>query len=1087
MAVKKKSKPTVEFNDRLILFRYFLHLFEKTSLKSLAGTLNSSDYDGYDENQNTYYYSYFKMLCKGNGISPDLLRRYDENICRYVKQIGENRGGISLKYYQYVALLFTEMYLDNYFGDRKAFMKKLNDYIDQIAAETLGANNFEHYTEDTMNKLAFMCATGSGKTLIMHINILQYLHYMKRAKRLNSNIGINKIIVLTPNEGLSNQHLEELKLSNIPASLFSKDLSGLYSRKDEVVIIDINKLEEEGKVKTVSVDSFEQNNLVLVDEGHKGLSGEVWYDYRTRLSAEGFSFEYSATFKQALKSKPKDTDKLLNEYGKAIIMDYSYKYFYEDGYGKDYRIYNLKENVNTEYTSLYLVGCMISFYQQMKLYISYEKEYKPFLIQKPLLVFVGNRVSTPIQKGKNLTESEKDLLTDVEEVLTFIDQFVHNKTETIRRIDAIIKQKTGLIDGAGNELFYNDFSALIDLYGGELSAEDVFEDILRIIFNVDSIPDEPRLHIANFKQVDGEIGLKIGEHNDYFGVISVGDTAALTKKCESDGLVTDTEEFISDSMFRTINDKHSNTNILIGSRKFSEGWNSWRVSTMGLINFAKGEGSQAIQLFGRGVRLKGYEGCLKRSDRVDAKIKIPKGLLPLETLTIFGVKAQYMEDFKKFLELEDVGANESVQEFKIYTLSRFPTIKDKGLQVIALPKDKIFKKNAGRVILDVPDDLFMTYLLKNKIIVDCRSKIQTIESSSTLHIESTTEEHTIADKYLDFLDYDRIYSELEQYKNEKFYYNIILDKSRLMPIMKTDGWYSLIIPETHLIIDSVLKLQNATDFAIMVLKLYLDKFFTFEKERWEEPYMAYTTIKADDPNFVDEYTIRYTTNDADADRASQAIGKFVEDIKKVLDNDSEIKGFEITTHHDVLTAFDFPKHLYAPLISVQAGSLKIQVSPVSMNTGEKKFVELLSNYTKQNASVFEGKEMYLLRNKSKSGMGFFEAGNFYPDFVLWIIEDGIQRISFIDPKGLMKLKPNDPKITFYKKIKEKQERLASQEDLNDQIILNSFIMSVTPSLTLKEYWNMSKGERESKNIYCLDNEDCIEKMIDKILTDDGQV
>ena len=36
----------------------------------------------------------------------------------------------------------------------------------------------------------------------------------------------------------------------------------------------MNKLKEEGKVKTVSVDSFEQNNLVLVDEGHRGLSGD---------------------------------------------------------------------------------------------------------------------------------------------------------------------------------------------------------------------------------------------------------------------------------------------------------------------------------------------------------------------------------------------------------------------------------------------------------------------------------------------------------------------------------------------------------------------------------------------------------------------------------------------------------------------------------------------------------------------------------------------------------------------------------------------------------------------------------------------
>src|SRR3546814_19182052 len=51
--------------------------------------------------------------------------------------------------------------------------------------------------------------------------------------------------------------------------------------------------------------------------------------------------------------------------------------------------------------------------------------------------------------------------------------------------------------------------------------------------------------------------------------------------------------------------KDSRLNVLIGSRKFTEGWSSWRVSTMGLLNMGQGEGSQIIQLFGRGVRLKG--------------------------------------------------------------------------------------------------------------------------------------------------------------------------------------------------------------------------------------------------------------------------------------------------------------------------------------------------------------------------------------------------------------------------------------------------------------------------------------------------
>src|SRR3546814_8986134 len=59
------------------------------------------------------------------------------------------------------------------------------------------------------------------------------------------------------------------------------------------------------------------------------------------------------------------------------------------------------------------------------------------------------------------------------------------------------------------------------------------------------------------------------------------------------------------ALFGKLNNKDSRLNVLIGSRKFTEGWSSWRVSTMGLLNMGQGEGSQIIQLFGRGVRLKG--------------------------------------------------------------------------------------------------------------------------------------------------------------------------------------------------------------------------------------------------------------------------------------------------------------------------------------------------------------------------------------------------------------------------------------------------------------------------------------------------
>ena len=36
------------------------------------------------------------------------------------------------------------------------------------------------YDEDDLRKIAFWMATGAGKTLLMHINIQQYLHYLPR-------------------------------------------------------------------------------------------------------------------------------------------------------------------------------------------------------------------------------------------------------------------------------------------------------------------------------------------------------------------------------------------------------------------------------------------------------------------------------------------------------------------------------------------------------------------------------------------------------------------------------------------------------------------------------------------------------------------------------------------------------------------------------------------------------------------------------------------------------------------------------------------------------------------------------------------
>ncbi|MFW0967234.1 MAG: DEAD/DEAH box helicase family protein [Thermacetogeniaceae bacterium] len=1062
MGAKKNNKNnSIDLNDCLVLNKYFLSLFGKKDFRELAEEMRSADLEGYNEENTSYYYEFIvRKYGKLGLLDRDKLKEYDENIFRYVRHIGEYRGGLTLKYFQYLALLFTEMYLDRYFLDRENFVADLNKFLHEFNSEREG-KKISDYTEDSLNKLAFMCATGSGKTLIMHANILQFQHYFKKAQEYNKKLKLNKIILLTPNEGLSHQHIEELKLSGICCQLFEKDT---LQEKDAVLVIDINKLEEQGKVKTVSVDSFEQNNLVLVDEGHKGLSGNVWYDYRSRLSEDGFSFEYSATFKQAIKDERKksNAEALAHQYGKAIIFDYSYKYFYNDGYGKEYRIYNLKDALDKEQQELYLTGCLLSFYQQLKIYLSDRGAFAPFNIEKPLLVFVGNTVNKIVSKKE---------LSDVQMVLAFINGFTSNKEKAVKHIQMLLDDNSGIFDAKGQQLFYGDFSYLQSLF--KKDADAVYDDVLKIVFETTATG---RLHLVNFKQLDGEIGLRIGSNNEFFGVINVGTGGdrALIKNIEmgKTGIVTDDNHFENQSLFEKINDKNSRINILIGSKKFTEGWNSWRVSTMGLINFAKGEGAQAIQLFGRGVRLKGYKYSLKRSSKLDYPVAVPKYINKIETLTIFGVKADYMAQFKEYLEKEDMDLNDSVKEFKLPVVSRYYEVKDK-LKVIKV-KDGVDFKKQSRLLLSVPSDGFMQNLIKNKIRVDYNATVQSITSTNGENFEHQKNEAVLEPQHIAFLDIDKLYAELLQYKNLKTYYNICIDKSLLLEILELKGWYTLFVPRQLMEIDSFDKINRINDICGMLLKKYLDRFFKYHKTQFEDQYLEYQDLKANDKNFIDEYDITLFNKDR-----FDEFAELFEGIKVALEKNGGLDNYE--GKHLNFRYFDFYNHLYTPLISIDHG-IRIEVSPVSLNRDEKLFIDKLKAYCDDNPSFFTENRLYLLRNKSKVGIGFFEAGNFYPDFIMWIARDDKQYITFIDPKGIMMLEKNinNPKILFYKTIKELEAQLQPSYS-KEQIILNSFILSGTPAADAAAFYGVKITEFESRNVLFLEDDDCIEKMVYRIL------
>lgn len=1057
-ATKKSGgnkKPVVPFAHKLVLNQWLLSLLSVKRFEDLAEHLRNEALEGLDENNiHHFHHALTTQLFNLTQLPTELLLEYDQNIVKHTQRLNERRitrgeEPIVWKYFQYLTLLFTEIYLDRYFRDPKALLAALNAQVAFYNADKPEADQIALFDEAAeawpqLNKLAYWSATGSGKTLLMHANILQYQHTLERHGRGRE---LNRVLLLTPNEGLSQQHLREFEAAGIDAELFNKDGRGLFTGR-AVEILEVTKLREDMGERTIAIDAFEGNNLVLVDEGHRGASGGeegAWMDARKRLCEKGFSFEYSATFGQAVKGKPKLTE----VYAKSTLFDYSYRYFYGDGFGKDYQILNLDEGTQQNHLELYLVACLLSFFQQQRLYREHGATFRPFNIEKPLWIFVGGSVTA--------TLATRDA-SDIVEILQFFARYVADRAGSTQRIERVLNQ--GLETATGKNLFSGRFTYL-NMCG--LSPSQVFEETLATLFNA---PGGGQLYVENLNGATGEVALRLGAENEAFGVINVGDDAKLVKLCEEKGLAIGELEF-SGSLFHEINKPHSPVNLLIGSKKFTEGWSSWRVSTMGLMNVGKGEGAQIIQLFGRGVRLKGYDLSLKRSGKTQLPegIDRPKHISVLETLGIFGIHADYMAQFRDFLEEEGLPTNDDRIEFLM------PVIKNLGtqrLRTIRLKKTingvntefgDAFRKLAPVPTLAKPDparDRSTEYLQKNQVVLNWYPKIQAMKSGGLVggDADAVANETHLSARHVAFLDLDRLYFELERFKAERGWYNLNLTRQGIEALVADQSWYRLQIPAEELSFDSFERVRLWQEIAFSLLKKYTERYYTFRKREWELPHLEYRDLGGDDPNFL---CVKESPDNGYyrilIDQSQEEIVAKLEELKAAIEK-GDLKPWEFRG----MKAIWFGKHLYEPLLYLETNI--VEISPAPLNKGERQFVEDLKSFHDGNADYFKTKELYLLRNLSKGrGVGFFEAGNFHPDFILWLLMGDKQHVIFVDPKGIRNIGKDDLKVQFYEEIKKIEQRLG-----DPKVILDSFIVSNTPSHTMKMLWGMDKEAMNERHI-----------------------
>jgi len=252
--IRRARKNTGSLEARMVLHGFMCARFGCKNLRGVSDQL--------DESRGSSFAQAILMRLQPNApVSRDALIRYDENIGAISDALGMTGDrGRTWKPFRYPALLFTGRYPDLYFQDREILVEALNRRKKEKRFPDV-----PDYTAGDIHTPAFQSATGSGKTLLLHANILRYRRYLKEYKLQPNRIG---------------------------------------------------------------------------DAGR----GASW-DGRTQIQKtpqttgqNGFTFEYSATFNQAMAGSGEGIKELRDEYGKQILFDYSYKFFHADGYGKGYKI-----------------------------------------------------------------------------------------------------------------------------------------------------------------------------------------------------------------------------------------------------------------------------------------------------------------------------------------------------------------------------------------------------------------------------------------------------------------------------------------------------------------------------------------------------------------------------------------------------------------------------------------------------------------------------------------------------------------------------------------------------------------------------
>ncbi len=325
-------------------------------------------------------------------------------------------------------------------------------------------------------------------------------------------------------------------------------------------------------------------------------------------------------------------------------------------------------------------------------------------------------------------------------------------------------------------------------------------------------------------------------------------------------------------------------------------------------------------------------------------------------------------------------------------------------------------------------------------------------------------------------NWDRIYLALQDYKLQRSWSNLRLDMQKLIDFCAGDqAWYTLFIPASELNVTTFADIHKQEDILLRLLTDYTDRFYKALKTGYEGQFYDITHVDEDHGSMLKLYQFEIENNDN-----GLAYQKKLETLKKLVSDSKIGEASQWNAPHMVAISFD--RHLFYPLFGFEQDSDKdlvpLKLRPLGLGApSEVTFVRDLEAFYRSagGREAIGQRSLYLLRNAASAdkGLGFALAGNFYPDFLLWLVDDtsGKQWLTFVDPKGLRNLDLSHPKLGLYKEVKTLETTLARQAKAGEPpLILNAFILSPTRFSDLLNVGDPAKKtELESRNVLFMED------------------